>query len=216
MRVAIVCSKYSLEEKNAWLTNDLAYAYRELGYDVWVYCLDWAGTSPSVSYVDTKGVTVTYIKQPNWQRLLGHKLGLIFKWLFSSWWAASQLKTAGLNFDLLIYFSPAVTTAGIVHKLKRYSQKVVMILWDFFPQANSELGMFPIRGVKIAKIIEKKCIDYADKVGLMTPKNIDFARKYYDLPSSKMMIISIWGQVKLVNIGKNVIVSSFNIDKSIE
>lgn len=214
MKIALVCNKYALDEKNAWLTNDLAYAYRELGHDVWVYCLDWSGVYPSVSYVDAKGITVTYIKQPNWQRLLGYKLGLVFKWLFSSWWAATQLKIFGLRFDLLIYFSPAVTTAGMVHKLKKHSKKIIMILWDFFPQANAELGMFPIQGVGIAKIIEKKYIAYADKIGLMTPKNIDFARKYYDLPLSKMMVISIWGKAKSVNINQSVVVGGFNIDKS--
>lgn len=214
MKIALVCNKYALDEKNAWLTNELAYAYRELGHEVWVYCLDWAGVIPSKSYMDSKGITITYIQQPNWQRLLGMKFGLVFKWLFSSWWAAIQLKVVNSKFDLLVYFSPAVTTAGIVYKLKKRSQKVVMILWDFFPQANVELGMFPIQGVSIAKAIEKKCIAYADKIGLMTPKNMDFAKKYYDLPLSKMIETSIWGQAQSENMNISLIIHNFNIDKS--
>ena len=206
MRVAIVCSKYSLEEKNAWLTNDLAYAYRELGYDVWVYCLDWAGTSPSVSYVDIKGITVTYIKQPNWQRIFGKKIGLMFKWLFSSWWAAIQIKIPTTKFDLLIYFSPAVTTAGIVHKLEKHSKKIAMILWDFFPKYHQELNLLPKLSIinTVAKKQEERAVNQAHLVGLMSPANVNYMNKYFrNENNQKRTVINLWGPRPLTLVTEN-------------
>ena len=200
MRVAIVCSKYAVDEKSAWLTNDLAYAYQELGCEVVVYCLAWSGDQPSTTYIDSRGINVFYIQQPNWQQILGRKLGLAAKWFFSSWWAATKIKVPNQEFDVLIYFSPAVTTAGIVRKLKKYSKKAVMILWDFFPQYHQELNLLPNSKLitSIAKHQEQCAVNQAHIVGLMSPENVNYMNKYFDTPSwQRRIVIPLWGPMPL-------------------
>ncbi len=196
MRIAIVCSKYALEEKNAWLTNDLAYAYRDLGHEVFIYCLAWSGEQPSQNYTDNRGIVINYISQPNWQKMFGKKLGIVVKWFFSSWWASRKINVPDKNIDLLIYFSPAVTTVGIVAKLKKYSSKVVMILWDFFPQYHQELNLLPNNSfiINVAKKQEQYAVNKANLVGLMTPKNIRFMNEYFPHSNQqKRVVIQLWG-----------------------
>jgi len=196
MKIALVCNKYVLDEKNPWLTNDLAKAYIDLGHEVTVYCLDWSELEQGYQMTDSNGVVIYYLQHPTFFKEGSKKINLLFKWTLNSWFSAKKIIHPEKHFDLLVYFSPAVTTIGIVHHLKKYTKKIVMILWDFFPKYHQELQLLPNLAIisKFAKVYEQRAVNYADLVGLMSPANVTFINNYFiNTSQQKRMVVPLWG-----------------------
>ena len=43
MNILLLCTKFSMDENDPWLTNELAGSLQRAGNRVTVLCLDWAG-----------------------------------------------------------------------------------------------------------------------------------------------------------------------------
>lgn len=206
MKIALVCNKYSADENNPWLTNDLAKAYVDLGHEVTVYCLDWSGAEQGYQMIDSNGIDINYLQHPTVFRRLGRKINILLKWILNSWLAAKAIRAPKKQFDLLVYFSPALTTIGMVNYLKQYTKKTVMILWDFFPKYHQELEVFPnvLAITKLAKSIEQKAVNHADLVGLMSPENITFINNYFiNTSNQKRVVVPLWGPAPLALVSTN-------------
>lgn len=83
-------------------------------------------------------------------------------------------------FDLVLYSTPPITLCKAVDFVKkRDNAKSYLLLKDIFPQNAVDLGMLSKKGIKgfIYKYFrkkEKKLYEISDKIGCMSPKNVQY------------------------------------------
>lgn len=202
-RILLVCSKFSLDEANGWLTNDLAQQLSKRGHAVDVLHLDWSGNVHAHETVMYGNVNVTTIAALRVPAFLPAKVKNVLKWLFSSYVAARWMKRHRPDraYGLIIGFSPAIVTHGLLRALARPGQHRYMILWDFFPRYHAELGMLPERGMfyRVAKRLEAAAIRMYHTVGCMSPGNVDFLRRYHNDYSGTAEVLPLWGPASAVD-----------------
>lgn len=108
------------------------------------------------------------------QRLINESL-LSFKA-----WKAIQVELENRSFDGIVYYSPTIFFGFLVAKLKRYFNcRSYLVLRDLFPQwaiDEKMIGKYsPI--TYYLKFFERKTYQAADRIGLMSEKNIEVFRK---------------------------------------
>lgn len=90
----------------------------------------------------------------------------------------------GVGFDLILYPTPPITLYGVVkHFKKRDNAKTYLMLKDIFPQNAVDIGLMKTTGLKglIYKYFrkqEKKLYAVSDKIGCMSPANVDYVLKH--------------------------------------
>jgi glycosyltransferase involved in cell wall biosynthesis len=199
MKILLLCNKFSIDENNGWLTNDLAQGLAKLGHSVDVICVDWSASSnqPPLEFTTSTGVRALIIPPIVWNGL-GKKIGKAGKWLFSSLSARKYIKEKirERKIDLVIGFSPAATMlAPILAALRNKGVKSYYVLWDFFPYHHQQIGLIKNKVIfHIAKAIEQYLIRQFDVIGCMTPKNVQYLKSHYTLkPSQQVDILPLWG-----------------------
>ena len=90
----------------------------------------------------------------------------------------------GVQFDMILYPTPPITLCGVVEYFKkRDNAKTYLMLKDIFPQNAVDLGMMKTTGVKglIYKCFrkqEKKLCAISDRIGCMSPANVEYVLKH--------------------------------------
>lgn len=90
----------------------------------------------------------------------------------------------GVQFDTILYPTPPITLCGVVEYFKkRDNAKTYLMLKDIFPQNAVDLGMMKTTGVKglIYKYFrkqEKKLYAISDRIGCMSPANVEYVLKH--------------------------------------
>lgn len=90
----------------------------------------------------------------------------------------------GIKFDLLLYPTPPITLYGVVKCFKkRDNAKTYLMLKDIFPQNAVDLGLMKTAGIKglIYKYFrkqEKKLYSVSDRIGCMSPANVEYVLKH--------------------------------------
>lgn len=98
-----------------------------------------------------------------------------------------------IHFDIILYSTPPITLAGVVKRMKQKCKaKTYLMLKDIFPQNAIDLGLFspksPIAWYFRRK--EKKLYRLSDKIGCMSPANVEFVLKHNpELPKEKVEIL---------------------------
>lgn len=89
-----------------------------------------------------------------------------------------------VKFDLVLYSTPPVTFAKVIRFVKkRDAAKCYLMLKDIFPQNAVDIGMMSKSGAKgllyrYFRAKEKKLYDLSDKIGCMSPANVEFVLKH--------------------------------------
>lgn len=89
----------------------------------------------------------------------------------------------GIKFDLILYPTPPITLYGVVKYFKkRDNARTYLMLKDIFPQNAVDLGMMKTTGIKglIYKYFrkqEKKLYAVSDRIGCMSPANVEYVLK---------------------------------------
>lgn len=203
-RILMVCSKFSPDPENGWLTNDLAAAFDARGHQIDVLHLDWTATKDTGVSQSIHGkvrvITVPALGLPNF---MPRHARYFVKWLFSSYSAARRVKKLlpDAAYDVIIGFSPAVVTDGLVRAFSRPGQKRYMVLWDFFPRYHAELGLLPVSGplYRFAKKLEARAIAAYDVIGCMSPGNVDYFRRYHPDYNGTVEVLPLWGPESAVD-----------------
>ncbi|WAG80599.1 glycosyltransferase family 4 protein [Metapseudomonas furukawaii] len=198
--VVLLTTKYASEKKDAWLTNELAYSLRDQGYDVSVVVFSWLKNDPESSVAELDGINVVRLKLHKLFYTTGF-IGTAFKVLVFPYWARFVV---GRNLDccdLLIANTPCITIQGLSGYFKRrYGSKSYLVLWDFFPFYLKDLGV--IRNKLFFKFfwfLEKRMYQSFDRIGCMTPGNIDFLLENYSgVERDKVEILPLWTDQKPV------------------
>lgn len=200
MNIVMLCTKFSLRENDPWLTNEMAEALQGQGHTVTVINLDWAAAAgePDHKLRTSGGVQVVSVAP----LLVRSRLPMLPKMLK---WAGSSLRVVKLlrevsrsrSIDLLIGFSPAVTMAlPLLWQCYRGQAKSYMVLWDFFPHHQQQIGLMPSGLVfSIAKWFESALIRTFDHIGCMSLANVAYLKKHYRLRAAQHVhALPIWGR----------------------
>jgi glycosyltransferase involved in cell wall biosynthesis len=193
--VLIVTGKYAGDRANPWLLDDLAAELAHAGHTVDVIVFDPTGARPKGRIpLETDGINAwsigsTRMRVGGFQKLLGYLqtgLGLHF---------AGFRFVKGKTYDLCIYTSIASFSWGFPSRVrrKRIATKLVLILWDFFPIHQLDIGRIRREPAnRLMKAIERLAITRADVVALMSPANERFFRSYFPQLKAKTTIIPPW------------------------
>jgi glycosyltransferase involved in cell wall biosynthesis len=85
--------------------------------------------------------------------------------------------------DLIIYYSPTIFWGHLVRRLKKlWNARSYLILRDIFPQWTIDSGLLSANSIitKYFLWFERKNYEAADTIGLMSPKNLNWFRNYYN------------------------------------
>ncbi len=100
-----------------------------------------------------------------------------------------------IKFDLVLYPTPPITFTNVVKYVKkRDSAKTYLMLKDIFPQNAVDIGMLSKSGLKgiiyrYFRRKEKKLYDVSDRIGCMSPANVEYLLKHNpEIPSEKVEI----------------------------
>ncbi len=187
MKVLVVTNYFAGKDLNPWLIDDIAVALSAAGHQVDVIVHDaknghTRGESPS----GTPKVRVWHVGST---KARAGKIGRVVGHLQAAWGLRTIARrlTRNEKYDLGIYTSIALFSWGFPRWAKRRSvvARLVLVLWDFFPIHQAEIGRigtFP--PLSALKRIERWAIAVADVVALMSPANAEYFRNYH--PNLKM------------------------------
>ena len=119
--------------------------------------------------------------------------------------------------DYIIYYSPTIFFGLLVKYLKKiWGVKSYLILRDFFPQWVVDNGMLgknsPI--THYFRFFEKISYDSADTIGVMSPKNLEWFKTYYQTPK-KLEVLYNWVDDKKVDAGISTYKKKLNIEDKV-
>jgi glycosyltransferase involved in cell wall biosynthesis len=201
MRALMLCTKYSLEPKDQYLTNELAAGLIGAGHCVQVVVTDWNApfAAPATSLRSAVGVDVLVIA-PRAIAGLGPFLERTSKWTLSSLFALREMYKAlrGQRFDTLICFTPCVTVAAQLHwATKHFGTRNMLFVHDFFPYHHRSIGLVPNGPVfEIARLLEQHFIQKFHVIGCHSPANIPYLKKHYRIrPEQRVIWTPLWGEI---------------------
>ena len=100
------------------------------------------------------------------------------------------------SLDLIIMPTPPISLVAVANWLKKkYKSKLYLILRDIFPQNAVDLGMIKKEGLLCNFFRKKEQFLYkvADKIGCMSPGNIDYVIKHNsDVNPNKLHLLPNW------------------------
>ncbi|WP_156465484.1 glycosyltransferase family 4 protein [Pseudomonas sp. Leaf48] len=193
MKILMLCSSYSLQSGHSWLTDSLAEELA-LNHSVEVVFLDWSGQHKHYSFVEKNGVKIHVLSAMVGN--LNGRVGQVLKWFLAARLNISNVKKylSQSQYDLVINYSPAMVMHPIFKALKRRVKSSYLILWDFFPIYHLQLGLLPNWGAPLLKFIETKACSGYDRIGLMSPKNLEFFKRNYKVRSGvQSEVLYLWG-----------------------
>lgn len=91
---------------------------------------------------------------------------------------------SNVKFDLVLYSTPPITLVGAIEYVKkRDGAKTYLLLKDIFPQNAVDIGMMSTTGIKglLYKHFrkqEKKLYRISDRIGCMSPANVEYVLKH--------------------------------------
>lgn len=112
--------------------------------------------------------------------------------LSSRFYNAVKDKLGKISFGLILYSTPPITLATPVKRLKKlFGCSTYLMLKDIFPQNAVDLGMFSEKGLiyRYFRAQEKKLYKVSDKIGCMSPANVEYVLKHNpEIPQDKVEI----------------------------
>lgn len=112
--------------------------------------------------------------------------------LSSRFYTAVKDKLGKISFGLILYSTPPITLATPVKRLKKlFGCRTYLMLKDIFPQNAVDLGMFSEKGFiyRYFRAQEKKLYKVSDKIGCMSPANVEYVMKHNpEIPQDKVEI----------------------------
>lgn len=110
--------------------------------------------------------------------------GLATVWVAARFKRAVKCLLSDVTFDLVLFPTPPITLVNVVKYVKlRDNAKAYLMLKDIFPQNAVDLGMMSRNGLKgiiyrIFRQREKRLYKVSDKIGCMSPANVEYLLKH--------------------------------------
>jgi len=200
----------------AKMMHELALEIVEQGHQVFVLTPN-PGNKNQLEIQIIEGVKVLFFKSGAIKNISKIKRAINESLLSFDAWRASKDYFKSHKCDAIIYFSPSIFWGPIVKKLKKqWSVKSYLILRDVFPQWTLDNGLMknysPVYGY--FKFFEWINYKNADKIGVMSPSNLEFFGNLgYDL--SKFEVLYNWAKVGARQIKENKYRDQLNLNDKI-
>lgn len=197
MKIALLCTGYSLDPKSPSLSDELAHALVKNGHEVSVFVVNWSKKRLGTPQICKDGSLDVLVVDPIQIRFGPNALKKVVKWLFSSaslLGALARYRRA-YQVDVVVGFSPAVSMLLPILLMTMFSRaKSFLVQWDFFPTHHAEIGLLSGRGlIRSLKAIETLLMRRFDVIGCMSPKNVAYLRENYRLAArQKVVQLPIW------------------------
>ncbi|MDU1912158.1 glycosyltransferase family 4 protein [Fusobacterium sp.] len=199
--VLFLTTKYSKDENNLWLTNELALEFLNNNFDVHVLALSWEKNDPKSSFGIENGISVLRIKLPNFIYKLGSIAKILFFQFYIIYSYICYMKKIKINY--VISSTPAFIFFLFPFFLKKIFKTInYMILWDFYPYCLESTKILKNSAVKnLLKYLEKISFYSYDVFGCMSNGNIEFFKDKYPALSKKrkIEILPIWARDKEIS-----------------
>lgn len=199
--ILMLCNNFRKDTASRYLTNDLADALAAAGADVKVGVIDWyTGTGPRPELVRMPNGVEALFVAPRAITGFGATVANASKWLGASAFLARALaKVWGSErFDLMISFSPLVTTGLSVLWAKRhYRCRGFAYITDFFPLHQEAARQIEGKGkVAIGLMLETMLMRRFETIACMSPAGVDYLRTHYRLNALQTTpVLRLWADI---------------------
>ena len=177
----------TLEERGIY--QDLLRQFVFNGHEVTVVCPVERRTGLPTKVIKENAASILQVRTLNVQKAPIWEKGiatLSLNWVLQK---AIRQHFADSTFDLILYATPPITITGLVTWLKnRNRAKTYLLLKDIFPQNAVDMGMFGRRSLLhiYFKGKEQKLYEVSDRIGCMSPANVQYIRKHHPTIASKL------------------------------
>ncbi|MFT5738252.1 MAG: glycosyltransferase involved in cell wall biosynthesis, partial [Maribacter sp.] len=185
-------------KKHTHLYTDLINEFHNQGHDVLVIAPDEENRKSS-ELVLQSGIKI--LRVPTLGLFSGNKIvkGLSNILLSHQYKRAFKKHKIPVDFDLVLIPTPPITLIDFAVWIKKKSRaKLYLILRDIFPQNAVDLKMMS-KGGFIYNYFRKKEIKLyqeSDRIGCMSPANIDFVMKHNpEVDTSKLHLLPNWEKI---------------------
>jgi len=179
----------------AKMMHDLALEFKRQGHNISVLT-PFPDQSSSLTKKDIEGIEVLYFKSGKIKDV--SKIKRAINETFLTWhaWKAAGNYLRNQKFDGIVYYSPSIFFGALVRKLKRlWNCNSYLILRDIFPQWALDNGLLNRHSPIYWYFKNFEWVNYrnADKIGVMSPSNLDFF-KNRKTNISKFEVLFNWAE----------------------
>ncbi len=170
----------SLEERGIY--HDLLREFVNNGYDVTIVCPVERITGLSSRVITNSNLTILQVKILNIQKCNLIEKGISTLTINLFFKKAIKKYIKNLNFDLILYSTPPITLVNLISWLKsKHNSKTYLLLKDIFPQNAVDMGYLKHRSLvhRYFSSEEKKLYYISDKIGCMSPANVEYILKRF-------------------------------------
>jgi glycosyltransferase involved in cell wall biosynthesis len=194
MKILLYAGDFAGAGRTDWLLDDLAAALATRGHEVDVVVFDTKASRRPGRRPSPTGLFDIISVGPTNRRpgLVGKALAFLG--------TARRIRAHGRSvpsgtYDLALYTSVAMFSWGAPGLVRRRgaARRLGLILWDFFPVHNVEIGRIrqsPL--VPLLRACEVRAIRSADKIAVMSPANERFLRSYFPEVDAPVDIVPPW------------------------
>ncbi len=171
--------------------HDLLREFANHGYNVTVVCPVERSTNVSTRIIKTSMVTILQVKTLNIQKCNIFEKGLSTLTLNLLFKRAIRKYIIDVKFDIILYSTPPVTLTNLISWLKfKNNAKTYLLLKDIFPQNAVDLGYFRVDSFlhRYFSMVEKKLYRISDKIGCMSPANVNYLAQRFPEFSNKLEV----------------------------
>lgn len=197
MRLLFLSGRFSSEDEGKWLVQELAEEMCRRGHTADILVTDPTGAIAAGALPrDFPGLRAFQV--PGWERSQLGRLAAA-KYLPVAArirWDRRVRSFVSGHYDACFFASPGVLAGGLPGRLRKTGHIAhnVMIIWDFFPIANTEIGALRMHGFSgVLRSMEERVVRGADAVVLMSPQNERFMDCYYSGIKACRLITPPWG-----------------------
>ncbi len=197
IRLLVFAGEFSTTLDDRWLLDDIVDELAAQGAVVDVIVFDNNRPRPrGVSVRNGGRVRVISVGPERRPRRFALKA---WNYLYSAWLMHTKVyRLVGrARYDLALFTSVGIMTAGVPARLKANGkvEKLLFVLWDFFPVHQVEIGRLPgTSWVESLRHAEYLSFARADVVAVMTPANSSFLAAYHPRYRGRVILLPPWAQ----------------------
>ncbi len=157
--------------------SDLMRKFVDEGHQVTIVSQVERRNKQKTQLIKQKKITILNVKTLNILQTNFIEKGIGTLLLEQQYKHAIKKNLKELNYDLIICSTPPITLTSVIESLKKKTGAVTyLLLKDIFPQNAVDLGLIRKGGLlhRFFRKKEKKLYSVSDKIGCMSPANVDY------------------------------------------
>jgi len=169
----------SIEDRGIY--QDLLRKFRDEGHDVTIVTPVERRKNISTNFKKKDGVFILQVKTFNIQKTNIVEKGIGTLAIEYQFLSAIKKHLGNKKFDLVLYSTPPITFGKVIEFVKKRDNVYsYLLLKDIFPQNAIDMQMMKSNGFLHRYFVkkEKELYKISDKIGCMSPANVDFIVKH--------------------------------------